>query len=564
MIVPGLARGQAPAPRMRMQVPCMGQRVDAITVITFAPTLSILNDVPMVSQVARSVHATTDPELIRRFLLLKPGDACDELRRAESERILRVQPYISDAEVATYADTLGGVELEVRTSDEASLVAGARFSLKPTSVRGARLGSSNLAGKGIYLAGSWEHVDAYRDALWGRYVDNQFLGHPYTLSFTARRDRLGGGWDLGSEHPFYTDIQRIAWRVRGGQDQNYVGFSTGGEDEHSLRVDRQYFDIGGIVRLGTPGRLSLFGASLSGEHEIPDTAPVLITPHGLMPDPGSELAQRYTTHHIARANLLWGVRDIAFRQVQGVDALHARQDLPIGFQLGMVFGRSLSVIGSGDDDIFTSGDLYMGFGGERAGYRMQMSAEARRDNQLGVWDGILLAGGAEQHLRVAQHHTLYAMANWSVGWRQRVPFRFTLSDPDGGVAGYSRDQEPGGQRGVLRLEHRGYYGRVFRFADIGSAFFVEGGRLWAGDVPYGVTTPIRGAAGVSLLAAVPPGSARLWRLDVAVPVTPHASHSVEVRISSSDWTNGFWREPDDVHGTRERTVPGSVFGVGIR
>lgn len=549
---------------MRMQVPCAGQRIDRITVITFAPTLSALADVPLLSHVARSVHATTDPELIRGFLLLRPGDACDERRRAESERIIRVQPYIADVTITPFADTLGGVELEVRTSDETALVGGARFSTHPISVRGIRFGSSNLDGKGMYLAGSWHRVDGYRDALWGHYVDNQLLGRPYTFSFTARRDQLGGGWDMGSEHPFYTDLQRIAWRTRVGEDESYVGFSSGGVSEHSLRVNRQYFDIGGIVRVGTPGRLSLFGASLSGEHEVPDTLPVLITPTGLRADSGSLLAGRYVTHHIARANLLWGVRDIAFRQVQGVDALHARQDLPVGFQLGTVFGRSLSVIGSGDDDIFTSGDLYLGIGGQHAAFRVQMSAEARRDNASGHWDGMLMAGGVEQHIQVAPHHTLYAMGNWSVGWRQRVPFRFTLADPDGGVIGYSRDREPGGQRVVMRLEHRGYYGRVFRFADIGSAVFVEGGRLWAGDVPYGVTTGYRAAVGASLFTAVPPGSARLWRLDVAVPVTAHATRSIEVRLSSSDWTTGFWHEPQDVHDTRERTVPGSVFGVGIR
>jgi hypothetical protein len=67
---------------------------------------------------ATAIHTTTQPNVIHRFLLLAEGDACDELRRAESERILRAQPFIAEATVRVVANANGGVDLDVVTTDE--------------------------------------------------------------------------------------------------------------------------------------------------------------------------------------------------------------------------------------------------------------------------------------------------------------------------------------------------------------------------------------------------------------------------------------------------------------
>jgi hypothetical protein len=60
-------------------------------------TTGIMRRFAFVSELVERMHATTRPEVVRRFMILHPGMPCDELRRAESERILRVQPFIVDA-----------------------------------------------------------------------------------------------------------------------------------------------------------------------------------------------------------------------------------------------------------------------------------------------------------------------------------------------------------------------------------------------------------------------------------------------------------------------------------
>src|SRR3954463_10781193 len=88
-------QGQVPAGL----VPCRGQRIDSIAITTEAPTVTGLRRVPVIGNFVRETHVVTRADVVRGFLLLHIGDRCRELRRAESERILRAQTFIADASI---------------------------------------------------------------------------------------------------------------------------------------------------------------------------------------------------------------------------------------------------------------------------------------------------------------------------------------------------------------------------------------------------------------------------------------------------------------------------------
>jgi hypothetical protein len=541
-------------------VPCAGQRIDGIVIRSAAPTAAALRRFPPLANIVGAIHTTTSVDVIGRFLLLQRGDRCDELRRAESERILRAQPFIAEASVRAVPDSEGGVELDVRTTDEIALVLGGALGHGGAPLRLLRAGDANIAGEGIYLAADWRDGTPFRAGYGARFIDNQLLGKPYTLTINAEQNPIGADWLAEAAHPFYTDIQRIAWRVRGGGGDDYVQFMNDINSSHALRVARNYFDVGGIVRVGPPGRLSLFGASVSGDYEHPADIPVLVTKTGFAADTSTPLRFRYTTHRIARVNALWGLRDIGFARVRGFDALTATQDIPVGFQLGTLFGRSMPVLGSLDDDVFMAGDLYVGAVGRTNALRLQLEGEGRWNNDAGTWDGLLTTARAVEYVKLSPRNTTTLSVEFSGGWRQRLPFNLTFSDGEGGVRGYSSSNTPGGQRLVARLENRTFTGRPFNLVDAGVGFFADAGRLWAGDIPFGVTTPIRSSVGVSLLGTAPAASARLWRIDFAIATNPETGgHRFELRMSGIDKTTFFLREPSDIQATRERTVPSSVF-----
>ncbi len=541
-------------------VPCSGQRVSDILIRTEPPALGDLSRRSRAAaRAVRAVHATTQPEVVRRLIIQGVGVPCRELARAESERILRAQPFIAEATITPRAMPDGSVVLEVVTVDELEWLIDLGVKGQNPYVTRFGLGDANIAGEAIALRGTWSAARGpYRDTYGARFMDYQLFGRPYQLMLSGTRWPLGGEWTTLAGHAFLTDLQRVAWRTATGERSEYVPLLRETADAPSVRIKRSFTDIGGIVRIGAPGRLSLFGASYTREYDSGDNEYIRVTRDGLVRD-STAVTDSIHPYRSGRINGLWGVRNIHFLRVTGFDALSATQDVREGFQLGLLGGRSLAVLGSENDDIFVSADMYAGVGSPKTFAAMQVQGEGRQDYNTNRWDGIIGSGRGAIYHRMTPQHTVLLDGEWSGGWRQRLPFQLTLGDDRGGVRGYRDSQAGGGQRVVGRLEDRWYIGRIRALADLGLAPFFDAGRLWAGDAAFGVNTPVRMGAGISLLAAVPPRSKRLFRLEVGYPLSndPHAK--LEIRITATDLTRLFWDEPGDVKRSRESTVPSSIF-----
>lgn len=522
-----------------------------------APAVAGLQRWPRLAAVARAVHATTRPELIRRFLLLARGAECSELRRAESERILRAQPFIADADIFAVVNDAGGIDLEVRTSDETAIVLGGSVRARTPNVSSVLVGNANVGGQGIYASASWRDGDGFRDAIGGRVTDHQFLGQPWVLSLEGERAPLGGFWRMNGARPFLTDLQRVAWRVRMGASSGYPELRRPAGDRPGVYLERGFFDMGAIGRIGPPGGLTLFGFSVTSIDDQPGNR-LTVADSGVVRDVGP-VPIPYAAHRIARVNALLGKRDLSFVRLDGLDALTASQDVPVGFQLGTVVGRGVSLFGAHEADVFLAGDLYVGATTGISTMRLQLQGEGRRSGDSGRWDGVLTTGRLTHHLRVSERQRNQTTLEWSGGFRQRTPFQLLLGIPEGGIRGYEESPYAGGQRLVARTEERFVRGNVLGSADVGVAGFADVGKLWAGDVPFGVTTPVKGSIGMSLLAAMPSRSARVWRADLAFPLTRDANARWTLRFTNGDRTAFVFRNPNDVADGRELTVPASIF-----
>ncbi len=552
----GAAHAQAgPVP-----VPCRGQRITAITITSRAPTVAGVRRVPVLSGLAQAVHTTTQPDVISRYLLLHVGDKCSERRRSESEHVLRAQPFVADATIGVFAADSGGVTLDVQTIDEVAAIFSATVRTASPMLTGLRLGDANAGGEGVYVAGHWWQEDGLRDGYSFGVTDYQLLGRPYQAMARASRDPLGGEYHFDVQRPFLTDLQRVAWRVQRGQSKSYVRFvdDTGGT--HADLLSHDYADIGGVARIGPPGRLALLGLSVSHETASAGTAPILITARGTSPDPGFPLDGRYTSHNASRVNALLGYRQLRYVRATGFEGLRDVEDVPVGIEIGALIGKSVPLLNSADHDMLVGADLYAGRADSTSALRLQAEAEARRPESSPEWDGILTSGKLGWSRRMTNAQVLITSLDWAGGWRVRVPFRVTLAGSEGGIRGMSEGLAQGGRRAIARIEDRVLLESVGAgFADFGFAVFADAGRLWAGDVPYGTTVPIQYSAGVSVLAAFPSHSARIWRLDFAVPNVPGRGLQLALRLSSNDASLGFWQEPRAVASARERSVPVSLF-----
>lgn len=503
-----------------------------------------------------SIHTNTKPDIVRRFLIVEPGQACDDRRRSESERLLRAQPFIASASVNAYDDGNGGVIIVAQTTDELTTIV--RGGTSPTSpyLASLTLGDGNIKGDAKYLSAHWAH-GKYRDYFGANYTDYQFLGKPWHLDLQALRGDAGiSSWLVGAEHPFLTDEQRLAWRGVALDHQDIYSFRRTNDTSAVIGFSRKFADIGGVVRLGQPGRLSLFGTSISSEDDTPGLPPEL-TP-GV---PYDSLMRILGRHKNARFNLLWGIRSIDFVRVERFDALTAAQDMRAGFQLGTLLGRSLEALGSTDNDIFLASNLYAGAGNRHTFAYLQTTMEGRNSYTNDKWDGVIGSAHFSMYQRLMGSHTLIGSIDWAGIWNQRVPVQLPLGELDGGVRGYHASPDAGNIRFVMRLEDRWYLGKLRDQADIGMAVFGDGGRVWKGDAPlgYGNTTPLKYGAGIGLLVAVPPGSKITYRLDMARALSPDLRARWQFRVSFTNADRYIYREPRDVRSGRELVTPNSVF-----
>ena len=541
-----------------LPVTCKGERISRIDIDANPPfRISGKSVWQRVGRFAAKEHVTTREAVIRRYLALQLGDQCTEVRRAESERILRAQPFIADATVLASDDGQGGVVLTVSTVDEVSLIIGAGIG-GGSGLHALLLGEDNLLGSALHAESQWRK-GVHRDVYAAKVVDYQFLGRPYQLLLEGGRRELGSDWDTELSHPFLTDLQRISWRTTAGNSNGYFYFRRPGALPAAIKLERSYSDIGGVVRIGPPlGRLALVGGSISFEDESPATSPIIVTDTALVADTSQALINRYTKHQTARLNALWGVRNVHFVRVSGFDALEGTQDLRTGVQLATLLGKGVRFLRGNERDWFGSTDLYLGMASPISFAALDVAGEGRRDEE-GNWDGILAQGRGALYLKPINRHTLISDLQWSAGWKQRIPFQLTFADRDGGLRGFRSTDVGGARRVVGHIEDRYLIGRRKQIATFAVAAFAEGGKLWAGDSPFGVNTPLYASAGVSVLAASPPQSRRTFRADLAFPVRGPRGHGLEVRLTVTDLTRAFRIEPRDISHSRERSVPASVF-----
>lgn len=547
----------------RVVSPCDGHVVHAITLSPRTPYYAgFAGQWRPLAKALTAVHAVTRPSVIRDFLALEVGEPCTELRRQESERILRAQPFLAEVRVTAYDDGRGGVTVAVVTADEVSLVGGLAVRSPAPHFTEATLGEGNLSGEGIGVRGDWADGLGLRDRYSGRVIDYAAFGRPWELALDGTRDVLGGYWTATLVHPFFSDLQRWAWIAQAGDRRTYVNFLNSATPlPPLLDIRRRFAQVGAISRVqGSPGHLELFGLSASQESAAPGTQPVVVPPgEASRPDTIPGLVARYAELNATRLNAIVGVRDIRFIRVRGFDALSGEQDLMLGTEVGLLAGHSLSLLGGSSKDVLLGSGAYAGFGGPQYLVAVQGLGEARDDLTLDQWDDIFISGRGALYWKPALVHTVIVSEEYSVGVDSRIPFALSFADPRGGVRGFENSLVTGGERSVTRFEERWLLGPVKNLGEVGLAGFTDVGRMWAEGVPYGVNSPTAVGVGFSLLAAVPVHSKRLWRIDFAFPVTRDPNARFEMRFSSTNGAERFYIEPRDIALARTQTVPTQIF-----
>ncbi|MGH7638642.1 MAG: hypothetical protein ACREOK_13425 [Gemmatimonadaceae bacterium] len=503
-------------------------------------------------------HETTEPELIRRFVTLDVGRPCTEFRRSESERILRAQPYLSDATVTTERDG-NGVRVHVSTVDEVPVVAAARVSGR--EIRALSLGTMNFLGAGMHVEGRWERYKERRHGFGGKIAHPQLLGRPYALLLDGMRRTLGENYLVTLSHPFYTDLQRIAWHSGYSVLKDYFPLRRPDHTALIQPVDRWMWNVGGVIRLGPPRQLVLIGGMLLGERVEPrhefffeDSLTARLTPTA-----DTAGVRRYANYDVTHIAGVLGVRALTFSRMRGLDALAAEQDVGTGTQIGGTFGIQ-PLFRNPLRQAFAAVDAYAGARTERSFMAARIEAESRIDIERQEWQHMVASGRAAWYWQPRDRWTSELSVEGAGAWKTIFPFQLELGERRGGLRGHARSFEAGGQRLLARLEERLDLGRYQRDrAAFGVAAFTEAGRMWAGDVPFGMTTPVRTSVGLAILGAIPARSQRTLRAEIAVPLGHGVGARTELRFTVREPARGFWFDPPRIRWARLSSLPEQIF-----
>jgi hypothetical protein len=402
---------------------CDGQRITTITIHPQDPPA--LGRPGSVRHFVGSLllqHRTTKTRVVQSFLQLREGGVCTELRRAETERVLRAQPFLANATVTATPDGEGAVAIDVTTVDEISLVIGASFSsLHVTSLQ---YGNSNVMGTGQYMAASWQQGDAYRDGFGARYVNYAAFASPERLTLDAARDPVGSRALVALEHPFYTNLQHVAWHSGISYTNSYPGFARVGDDPLSLGMHYFLADAGAVSRVDIGTRRLFLGGVLTHERMSTHDRGLVISDSGYVHEPDNLFGARFPDFHATRLSAVAGLRLLDYERVTGYDALYGTQDLPLGVQFAAQVGRGLPHLGN--TNWLFGGDVLGGraFGPSFLGTRL--SGEIQRDAETGGWAGLVTTARLIYYTKPAEHNTVIVTGDFAGAWRSLLPYELTI------------------------------------------------------------------------------------------------------------------------------------------
>ncbi len=485
---------------------------------------------------ANELHVRTDEAVIRRELLFDVGDCYDPVLMEESERLLRGYPFIARADIYGVRQPGGALHVVVDTEDEWSTQVETRLDLSQGfDFQGVDVREQNLLGTGRELGVFYSNLDATQT--YGvRYFAPQLFRTRWNLDLAGGKTRAGTFLDEIVSYPFVGEIGRWAAQQRLYRHDRYFDYLLPSQAGDELRLlvplREKEFQLALLRRFGRVGNLTILGAGM-GFQEIsyPGSDSTLsLVRNGdyrhASPAPGTVAAPALgAMEHLRniRAMILLGKRNIVWRQRRGLDSFRGEEDVRIGADVEIAFARSLPGLES-DNDLYGSLDFYAAAGPPTAFMATRIRADARRDYAAtpGTREVKDLIAESETFLYVrpsqASRHTLVLRAAAAGGWHTATPFQITLGGQHS-LRGLPRTAFPGGRRVVFTAEDRFYVGwPLTDVADFGTSLFVDVGRIWPGDAPYGQSSGWRTSVGGGIRANFPAGGTNTFRVDAAFPV----------------------------------------------
>jgi len=424
-------------------------------------------------RLANRLHIPTKPSVIRREMLVYPGDWTDLERIEESERNLRALPFIKDASISQQQTPDGRVDLLVKTQD--SWTTQPQFNVASeggqTSLSGG-FEEINLLGYGKDLSYQYKkNTDGVSEVL--GYNDPQFLNSRFILNSSFQDTATGNAQDINLAQPFYSLTTPVAGGLpyshfEGLQKVFAQGTQISQYDQTHTSLDP---NIGWWVN-NDPLNVLRLQVSYRYSEDIFKAQDVTLP--GTLPD------DKALSGPIAGMSYIQS----DFIKETFVDKTGRVEDINLGHQSNIGLGYVAKKFGATENTLPFSANDSFGFGGS------------------GPWFGLFSYGTSSRYTLYSEGqtggrliNTIY-FANFNYYQHLLEDFPMTgvvhaesayLQNPDSsnvltlggdtGLRGFKVNSFTGNKSLLVNLENRFYYPKeILHLAYVGGAVFVDAGQ----------------------------------------------------------------------------------------
>jgi len=458
---------------------------------------------------ANALHITTKPRVIDTQLLFQPGDVYSKQVVEETERLLRSNRYLREANVSATNLENDVVDLEVRTTDVWTLDPSVSFGRGGGENRaGVSLKEYNLFGTGAGIGiGYKTTVD--RDTLSLKYFDRNIFSSRYALQAEYSDASDGYAELFGIERPFYSLDTRRAGGVllQSGRrtESLYDAGSIAAQFEYAFDTHEMYLGWSDGLNNNWSRRLLAGIGYDSHEYNTLDNgmysqAPIAQDRRYLYPFVGLVLMQDdYVT-------------------TRNFDQINRTEDRHLGMRASMKLGYASPGLGSSEEAWLFDSHL------SSTPYRSKKSTLA-----VGAGLGGRFVGGSAENVqlsvssrfdqRQSENRLLHVRLTASAGKNLDLE-NTTYLGGDNGLRGYPLRYQAGDSSVLFTIEQRIFTDWYpFRLFNVGGAVFFDAGKTWGTDPAAGEYYGWLRDVGVGLrIGSTRSGVGRMIHIDLAYPL----------------------------------------------
>lgn len=423
-------------------------------------------------RLANHLHIRTKHSTIQAQLLFAAGDKYRARKLAETERALRLLPYVYDARIVPvrYAD--GKVDLKVITKDVWTLSPGISFA-RAGGANDSRfnLQDTNFLGWGKTLQVSHgSTVDRTSDTV--AWKDPNVFGSRWTAAMVYEDSSDGSQRSLQAAHPFYSLDAPWSTKITAIKFDRTISRYNLGDIVDQFNDNETSYELSGGLSSGLIDgwvkRLT-FGMRYDRNEFLP--TPVTSLPARQLP-PARTLSYPFVGFDILQDK---------YKKIGDENQIGRTEDLYFGTEVSGEVGLSNGAFGADRNAVMVMLKAVRGIelGGAQQLFLTSDFASRIEDGRA---RNLIADAGAKYYWRWRTDWLLYAGLSGTVTDSLDPDMQLLLGG-DNGLRGYPLRYESGTSRALFTVEQRFFTDWFpFRLARVGGAIFADVGRTWGSGV----------------------------------------------------------------------------------